>query len=150
MNGIIAWFARNHVAANLVMVGILAMGLLSTCSIKRELVPSPSLDVVSVSVPYPGATPAEVEDGIVLRVEEAVADLQGVDEMRSTASEGVGSVTLQVAEGYNPRELLDDVKSRIDSITTFPEDAEEMPQVESPSVKRRAVGLTLSGAVGVE
>lgn len=146
MNGMIAWFARNHVAANLVMVGIFVLGGLSTCSIKRELVPSPVLDLVRVTVPYPGATPSEVEDGIVLRIEEAVADLDGIEELSATATEGVGSVVLEVADGYNVRELLDDVKSRVDGITTFPVDAEE-PQVEAPTIRRRVIGLSLTGSL---
>jgi multidrug efflux pump subunit AcrB len=122
----LAWFARNRVAANLLMLMILLAGFLAIAfGVRREMFPLVSLDVVVVRVPYPGATPVEVEEGILLRVEEAIADLDGIDTLDCTASEGLGLVTVKVRSDYETRKLLDDVKTRVGAITTFPKDAEE-------------------------
>lgn len=144
MNGLIRWFAGNGVAANFLMLLIIAAGISGAFQIKRELLPSVTLDVVRVSVAYPGATPVEVEDGIILRLEEAIGDLPGIEKMTATAAEGMGSLTLEVDEGFDVRELLDDVKSRVDGISNFPEDAER-PQVEAPLLQRSIMGLAVHG-----
>jgi multidrug efflux pump subunit AcrB len=123
--GIIAWFTQNPVAANLLMVGIVALGLFKSATIKKQFFPDTTLDSVTVTVAYPGAAPEEVEEGIVVKIEEAVQDLEGIDEMKSTANEGFGSVQIDVMEGYNVSNFLDKVKMRVDSISTFPELAEK-------------------------
>ena len=92
--GIIAWFARNHVAANLLMWAIIIVGLSSVFSIKKEIQPRIDTNVISVDVAYPGATPREVEEGIAIKVEEAIQDLEGIKQITSTASEGFGSSNL--------------------------------------------------------
>lgn len=144
MNGLIRWFAGNGVAANFLMLLIIAAGISGAFQIKRELLPSVTLDVVRVAVAYPGATPVEVEDGIILRLEEAVGDLPGIEKMTATAAEGMGSLTLEVDEGFDVRELLNDVKSRVDGISNFPVDAER-PQVEAPLLQRSIMGLAVHG-----
>ena len=116
MNHIFAWFARNRVAANLLMLMILLAGFLAiTYGVRREMFPMVSLDLVAVRVPYPGATPVEVEEGIILRIEEAIADLDGIDELDSTASEGMGLVMVKVRSDYETRKLLDNIKTRVDA-----------------------------------
>ncbi|MBN2069410.1 MAG: efflux RND transporter permease subunit [Opitutales bacterium] len=122
--GIIAWFTQNPVAANLLMFGIVFMGVLSLGSIKKEFFPTTTLESVTVEVAYPGAAPEEVEEGIVVKIEEAVQDLDGIDEMTSTASEGFGSVRIDIKEGYNISDFVDKVKMRVDAISTFPDLAE--------------------------
>jgi multidrug efflux pump subunit AcrB len=144
VNGLIRWFAANGVAANCLMLLIIALGVAGAMNVKRELLPAATLDVVRVSVVYPGATPSEVEDGIVLRIEEAVGDLPGIEKMTATAAEGLGSVTLEVDEGFDVRELLNDVKSRVDGIRNFPLDAEK-PQIEAPVLQRSIIGLAVYG-----
>ena len=144
MNGLIRWFAGNGVAANFLMLLIIAAGISGAFQIRRELLPSVTLDVVRVAVAYPGATPVEVEDGIILRLEEAVGDLPGIEKMTATAAEGMGSLTLEVDEGFDVRDLLNDVKSRVDGISNFPEDAER-PQVEAPLLQRSIMGLAVHG-----
>ena len=144
MNGIFAWFARNRVAANLLMVMILLAGFLAIgFGVRRELFPLISLDMVNVRVPYPGATPVEVEEGIVLPIEEAVADLDGIDELNATAAEGFGTVTIQVRSGYDTRSLMSDVKTRVDAITTFPKEAEE-PIVEELTFQFHVISVVVS------
>jgi len=126
MHGMIAWFARNGVAANLLMFGILLAGINTLFKrIPTEVFPEFELDMITVSVPYRGSTPAEVEESVVVKIEEAIQDLQGIKQINSTASEGSGSVSIEVDKGYDSRELLDDVKNRVDSINTFPAETEK-------------------------
>ena len=93
MKGAISWFARNPVAANLLMVLIVAGGLFTALTVKREVMPEFSLDMITVQVPYRGAAPEEVEEGVCIRVEEALLGLDGIKEVTSTASEGSGPVS---------------------------------------------------------
>lgn len=142
--GAIAWMARNTVAANLLVLIILLGGLLNGLSIKQEVFPEFTLDIVSISVPYPGAAPAEVEQGIVLAVEEAVRGVEGVKKVTSNSAEGLGAVTVELLLGADPQKALQDIKNEVDRIRTFPEDAED-PVVALVSRKQRVVTLVLSG-----
>ena len=146
MRAIVAWFANNRVAANLLMAVIVGAGLLALSDIREEVVPELDPEMISVMVPYLGAAPEEVEEGVCARIEEAVASLTGVKKITSTAAEGVGTVLIEVLEGIEPRELLDDVKNRVDAIETFPEETEE-PIVQHQLVKRQAINVAVSGQV---
>ncbi len=126
MNGIITWFTRNGVAANLLMLSIIGAGFFALKqSIPTEVFPEFELDLVTVSVPYRGSTPAEVEESIIIRIEEAIQDLEGLKKITSTASEGSGTVSIEVEKGYDSREVLDDIKNRVDAINTFPAETEK-------------------------
>jgi multidrug efflux pump subunit AcrB len=125
MNGAVAWMARNHVAANLLMLVFIVGGLVLGPKIKQEVFPEIALDWISVTVPYPGAGPEEVEEGILLKIEENLTGVDGIKQIKSTAAEGVGRVLVEVREGMNPDRVLQDVRSEVDRITTFPLDAEE-------------------------
>lgn len=140
----IAWFTRHGVAANLLAVIILAGGFFALKQIKVELFPEFSLDRVVVSVPYPGAAPEEVERQIIERIEERLEDLRGIKEVTARASEGFGSVSIEVETNYDPRRLLDDVKTRIDAIDTFPEDSEKAI-VEEVLITRQVINLAIHG-----
>ena len=142
--GPIAYMAHNHVAANLLMVVFLVGGLIWGSRIKQEVFPDFDLDIVTVSVLYPGASPEEVEQGIVLAVEEAVLGLDGVDKVTATAREGVGTVTIEVLVGADIQKLAQDVQNEVDRITSFPEDAEE-PRVEIATRRREVVTLIIYG-----
>lgn len=121
----IEWFARNPVAANLLMVGILTAGLISMFSgVKLEIFPTSTPDTVNVNVSLRGATPEDIELGVAVRIEEAVQDLPGITEIRSTSREGSTNISIEISEDYNPRDLLDEIKNRVDSINTFPAEAE--------------------------
>ena len=113
MNRAIAWFAGNHVAANLLMTLLVVGGLLSMSTIRQELMPELSLDVVTVSVVYPGAAPVEIEEGICIRIEEELQGLQGVKHIRSTASEGVCLVSVELVAGEDVRRRLDEIRTRV-------------------------------------
>ncbi len=121
----IAWFARNSVAANLLMFAILVGGYLSVSqNVTFEVYPPSDPEVVTVQVPLRGATPEDVELGIAVRVEEPLADLEGIERMTSRSVEGSTAVAVEVEPGYDPRELLSDVKSRVDAINGLPAEAE--------------------------
>ena len=142
--GPIAWMAGHSVTANLIMLVFLVGGFFLGFLIKKEVFPDFELDQVQITVPYPGASPQEVERGIILAIEEAVQGLEGVDEVRASAREGVGTVTVEMIEGENLQKLGQDIKSEVDRITSFPEEAEE-PQVVIVSRKRYVVSLALYG-----
>lgn len=124
MNTLISWFTRNSIAANLLMLAILLWGISSLGQIIVEAHPASEMDTVSVSVAYRGATPAEVEESIVIRIEEVTQDLEGIKSISSEANEGQATVNIEVSENYDPQQLADDIKARVDTINTFPDDSE--------------------------
>lgn len=144
IHGPLAWMARNPVAANILMAGFLVGGLAMFPRIKQEVFPDFAMDTVSVRVPYPGASPSEVEQGILLAIEEAVVDVDEVEEITSTATEGVGLVRIEMARGADLDKAAQDIRSRVDSITTFPLDAEE-PEVAADTRRREVIELVLYG-----
>ncbi len=147
MKGMIAWFANNPVAANLLMVIILCSGIWSVLElVPLEVFPEFDRDAVTIDLRYRGATPAEVEEAVVVRVEEAIASLQGVKEMISTAREGSGQIRIDVEKGTDPRELLDDIKNEVDSITTFPDDVER-PNYKVVQFRREVISVVVAGAL---
>jgi multidrug efflux pump subunit AcrB len=142
--GIIAWLASNHVAANLLMLMILAFGIVSAFSIRKQTTPDFELNTISVRVPYLGAAPQEVEEGVVIKIEEAIQDVKGIVEINSTASENVGSVTAEVAIGVDINEVLSEVKTRVDAISTFPA-LTEKPVIYKEEIPIHVVFISLYG-----
>ncbi|MEZ5449968.1 MAG: efflux RND transporter permease subunit [Thiolinea sp.] len=124
MHGAIAWFVRNPVAANIMMIAIILFGLYAIWKkIPLEVFPQFERNVVNVSVPYPGATPAEVEQGIILKLEDAISDLPSIERIYSTANEGSAQIRVEVREGYDVTKALNEVKTRLDGVS-LPGDAE--------------------------
>jgi multidrug efflux pump subunit AcrB len=144
--GAVAWMARNHVAANLLMALFILGGLAFATQVKQEVFPEFEIDQISVTVPYPGASPEEVEQGILLSIEDAVRGLDGVKEITSTASEGSGFVAVELQVSADRGKALQDVKNAIDRIRSFPEEAER-PTVSIAQVRNRVVSLYISGDV---
>jgi multidrug efflux pump subunit AcrB len=142
--GPIAWMAGHSVAANLLMLVFLVGGAILVSQVKKEVFPDYELDRVNISVPYPGASPEEVERGMILAIEEAVQGLEGVEEITASAREGVGSVSVEIIEGENIQRLAQDVQNEVDRITSFPEEAEE-PRVVIAQRRRYVVDLALHG-----
>ncbi len=142
--GVIGWMAHNSVAANLLMLVVLGGGLVALFQLKQEVFPEFDLDMVTVRVAYPGASPEDVEQGIVLAVEEAVRGVDGVKRVTATAQEGAGVVNVELLLGANPDQVLADVKSAVDRIVTFPEEAEK-PVVSLATRKREVISLIISG-----
>jgi multidrug efflux pump subunit AcrB len=144
VKGLIRWFVENGVAANLLMILIMVGGVVGVLTVRQEVFPEISAGIVTVRVPYPGAAPEEVEEGVVIRVEEAIQDLEGIEEIRSTASENAGLVLVEAVQGTDVQRLLGDVKSRVDAIDTFPEEAEEAI-VEEAIIRRQVLQVAISG-----
>lgn len=144
MHSLIAWFTRNGVAANLLMVFIVAGGIWGLNEIVLQEYPDREFREINVSVTYRGSTPGEVEQAVVTRLEEALFDIEGVKELTARASAGRGVVTLEIEDGYSLSEKLDEVTNRVSTIRTFPPEAER-PQISLHSVLQRVITIVLSG-----
>ena len=144
MRNAVKWMAGNHVAANLLMMILIIGGLVVGFSIKQEVFPEIESDSISVSVPYPGAGPQEVEEGIILKLEESLSGLSSVKEIKSNAREGMGSVTLELLDGEDVDEALQNVKSEVDRITSLPEESEK-PVVSKVVRRREVISVIISG-----
>ncbi len=147
MDKLIAWFAKNPVAANLLMVGLLAAGFLGYANVEREVFPIFEANRVEVNVPWPGAAPQEVEEQVVIRIEEALKDLDNVDRVNSFASEGFGQVRVDALGQVDMAEFVNDVKLRVDSINSMPRDIEP-PQVRQAIYRDEMMRLAVHGDVG--
>jgi multidrug efflux pump subunit AcrB len=142
--GPLAWFARNHVAANLLMLLIMVSGFMTILTIKVEFFPEMSVDVITVSVPYLGASPSEVEQGVALRLEEAVDSVDGIKRISSTSAEGFCIVTIEADEYADTKDVLDNVKAEVDRIITFPEETEK-PIITELTTRQQVLNLVLYG-----
>ncbi len=146
-SGPIAWMAGHSVAANLLMVVFLVGGLIFAGQIKKEVFPDFELDFVTVNMAYPGASPEEVERGIILAIEEAVQGLDDVKQVTAVANEGAGTVTVEVVEGKSIQRVAQDIKNAVDRITSFPEETEDA-RVTIAQRRRYVVSLALFGDQG--
>jgi len=144
--GMIAWWARNPVAANLLMVVALVGGVIGFLSMERETFPAFPWNGVSVSVAWPGASPQEVEEQIILRIEEALSDLDGIEEMTSVAREGSASVSLEAGRSVDMSVFVDEVKLRVDSVSNLPRDSFP-PTVSRWRAENQFMGVVVYGDV---
>ncbi|MDO9567667.1 MAG: efflux RND transporter permease subunit [Candidatus Desulfaltia sp.] len=119
------WSINNRVTVNLIMIFIIVAGLITVMNMRRELNPQFALDMINISVVYPGASPEDVEEGICIKIEEKIKGIEGIDRTFSNAYEGMGSLTVELDSDADSRKVLDDIKAEIDRIDTFPEDAED-------------------------
>ena len=145
--GPMAWMARHGVAPNLLMLILLVGGFLAARRIKQEVFPDFQLDIVQITVAYPGSSPEEIERGIILSIEEAVRGLDGVKEVTAVAREGVGVVRAELFESANAQKVYQDIRQEVDRIRTFPEDAEE-PDVTLLERRRQVLTVEVYGEVG--
>ncbi|MGD8846101.1 MAG: efflux RND transporter permease subunit [Desulfobacteraceae bacterium] len=146
MRTAIAWFAENHVAANLLMLFMLVAGIVTALSIKMEIFPDTTLDRINISTTYSGASPSEVEEAVVRRIEEKIAGLSGIKRIDSTVREGAGTVSVEVIKDWDARQLMDDIKSELDRMTTLPDEAEK-PVVSEVIQRRQVITLAIYGDV---
>ena len=144
MKGAVAWFAENHVAANLLMLFILAAGIWTGLTTKLEIFPETTLDTIRITTTYSGASPAEVEEAVVRKIEEQISGLAGIKRIDSTSREGSGTVTIEVIKDWDLKKLLDEVKSEVDQLTTLPDEAEE-PVIREVTRRRDVIDLALYG-----
>lgn len=144
--GVVAFMARNGVAANLLMIFLFVAGIASYRTIVQEVFAENSLDTIQVSVAYPGATPDEVEESIVQKIEEAVEAVENVKEIKSNAAENIGTVSIELELGTDIDRALDDIKAEIDQIQSFPDEAEE-PSVRELTTRQSVVRIAIFGDV---
>ena len=137
IRGPIAWMARHGVAPNILMVFLVIGGLFMTTQVKQEIFPNFDPDTVTIIAPFPGASPEEVEEGIVLAIEEEVRGLDGVDEVHAVASEGRALITVEILLGSDPQKVNQDIQQAVDRIRVFPEEAED--PIIALSTRRRSV-----------
>ena len=144
--GVIAWFANNPVAANLLMISIIAAGLLGVFTIKKTIFPDFAADTIQVSITYPGAGADDIEQSVLLKVEEAVRNLSGIKKVVSTTWEGLGRVRIEVETGFDLDTLYNDVKVAVEGLTTLPVKA-ETPIVTKIEPENRVLLVTVSGDI---
>ncbi|MDH4001210.1 MAG: efflux RND transporter permease subunit [Xanthomonadales bacterium] len=143
---LINWFARNSVAANLLMVILLVGGFYTVLTIKKEIQPRIDTNYITVSVPFLGATPLDVEEGVVIKIEEAIQDIEGIKEIVSTARRGNGTVQVEVHADYEVSDIMDQVKNRVDAISTFPDNTEK-PVISRTQFQQQVVIVSVYGDV---
>jgi len=146
MHSIIEWMARHPVASNLLMVFLLFTGVMSLFSLKTETFPEAAIDIVEVIVEYPGASPSEIEESIIKRIEEEVESIDGIDAIISVANENFAMVRLELMRGQNISKKRDEINNAVDKITAFPEEAEE-PQVREVPRRLRALQIAVYGEI---
>lgn len=144
--GLIAWFANNTVAANLLMFLIIIGGLFAVQEVRKQMFPEVELNIISIQVPFQGAAPQEVEQGVIVRIEDAIEDVNGIEEVTSTAREGVGSLSIEVESGYDPQVVMDEVKMRVDGIASMPEQTEN-PVIYRVRPQRQVIWLSVYGDI---
>ena len=144
MYSMVEWFARNSVAANLLMVLIVVTGVITVFTVNEEIMPEIELDRVVVEVPYLGAAPEEVESAVCVRIEEAIQGIDGIKEIQSTASEGMGVVVVELELGADARKVVDDIKTNVDAITTFPVETEK-PVVRELTRRIQVTDVAVTG-----
>jgi len=143
----IAWFARNHVAANLLMLLLIVGGLVSLPAIQQKSFPDIDINMIQIGVPYLGAAPEEVEEGVCIRIEEEIIGIEGIEKITSSAAEGACGVTAELIDDYPVDRALSEIKNAVDSISTFPVETEK-PVINHIVIKRVAAQIAISGAVG--
>jgi multidrug efflux pump subunit AcrB len=146
VNAAIAWFARNPVAANLLMWSMLISGVLAWPALRQEMFPDIDLEVVTIQVAYPGASPAEVEEALCMRIEEALSGLPGVKRIRSTAAEGVATLSVELHSDQDVARRMADIRARVDAIDNLPDEAER-PTVTQAEFPHHVLSIAVAGDV---
>ncbi|TMP70456.1 acriflavin resistance protein [Pseudoalteromonas sp. S1609] len=142
--GLIAWFARNPVAANLIMIFILIGGLLTALTIRKQAFPQFESNWVSIQAVYPGAAPQEVEEGITIKIEENLEGTEGIKRLITYSNRGYAQAWVEIEEKYDAKEALDEIKAQVDSINTFPAGMER-PVVQREKFQQEVMILALYG-----
>ncbi len=144
MTRAIGWFAGNPVAANLLMAVLLVGGFLAAPLMPQKIFPDMDIGWINISVAYPSAAPEEVERGVCVRIEEEVASIGSIEKFHSKSTEGHCSVSLELLSGADANEALSEVKTRVDAITTFPDEVERLV-VSKLALKRTVIDVAISG-----
>ncbi|NQZ50532.1 MAG: efflux RND transporter permease subunit [Moritella sp.] len=145
MHNLIAWFTRNHVAANLLMILILGAGFFTLkYRVNVEVFPDVTIDVINISIALPGASPEEAEQSLAIPIEEAILDIEGIDKITSRSTEGSSTISVEVDAKYDQYRLKDEIKNRVDALNTLPASAEK-PIISQPTSSREVISVMISG-----
>ncbi|MCJ8352314.1 efflux RND transporter permease subunit [Moritella sp.] len=145
MHNLIAWFTRNHVAANLLMILILGAGFFTLkYRVNVEVFPDVTIDVININIALPGASPEEAEESLAIPIEEAILDIEGIDKITSRSTEGSSTISVEVDAKYDQYRLKDEIKNRIDALNTLPASAEK-PIISQPTSSREVISVMISG-----
>ena len=144
MKNLVKWWIDNHVVANLLMIFIIIVGLYYTSTIKKEVMPEFNLDIIEIDVPYRGATPTDIEESICIKIEEHIAGIEGIKKIHSTAIENIGKVFVYLENDADKNKVYNDIKNEVDSISTFPVDAEK-PVIKVLSNRKQVLNIVLYG-----
>lgn len=147
MKNLIAWWADNHVAANLLMIGILVAGVVGYGKMEREMFPTIAFPGMQINVVWPGASPKDIEEQVVVRIEEALKDLEGLDWVRSESRENVGVVRILADNGSDFNAILNEIESRVASISSFPPDIEP-PRINQWHTRNQSLSIAVHGDIG--
>ncbi len=147
-SGIIAWFTRNSVAANLLMMTIFIAGVISYFALRQQVFPDLVTNSVSVRVAYPGAAPQEVEEGIVTKIEENIKEIEGIEAIRSFAREGSANISIEIKQGYQVTEVMDEIKVQVDTVVPQLPDSAERPVVYERKFQRDVMWVSVYGDAG--
>ena len=145
MHNLIAWFTRNHVAANLLMILILGAGFFTLkYRVNVEVFPDVTIDVININIALPGASPEEAEESLAIPIEEAILDIEGIDKITSRSTEGSSTISVEVDAKYDQYRLKDEIKNRVDALNTLPASAEK-PIISQPTSSREVISVMISG-----
>lgn len=144
--GAISWMARHGVAPNLLMIALLLGGFLTALSIKKEFLPEFTVDVITVRIVYPGATPTEMEQGVVLPIENELAEMDGIDSITASIQQGYASVSMEIASGEDIQQMYQDILQSVNRISTFPVQMEQ-PIISIVSPKHDLMDIALHGSL---
>ncbi|MGB5444615.1 MAG: efflux RND transporter permease subunit, partial [Psychromonas sp.] len=142
--GIIGWFARNSVAANLLLITTIVLGVLSLNELRKEAFPSLAPDKVTISVSYDSGDPQQAEEGIAIKIEEALESVAGIDSITSTSNASGSTVVVEKTNDYLLDTLFSDIKTKVDAINDFPSDADN-PVIEKATRQDHAIWVQLYG-----
>ena len=149
MKNIINWFVNNSVAANLFMILILISGYVTLPKILMEIFPAPVLDIVSISVPYPGASPEDIEKSICTKIEENIAGIESIKKIRSTSLENQGLVYVELLPGEDISKAKEEISTTVNAINTFPDQAEK-PIISEFKIQSQVMQIAISGDIDDE
>ncbi len=144
-SGIIAWFTRNTVAANLLMMTIFIAGIIGIVKLRQQVFPDFVTNLISVRVAYPGAAPQEVEEGIIIKIEENIKDINGIEKLTSSAREGSGTISIEVKQGYEVTDVMDEIKVQVDTVIPQLPDSAERPVVYERKFLRDVMWVSVYG-----
>ncbi len=141
---LIQYFIKHSVVTNWVMIIICVAGLFGLSQMHKRINPKIDLEEVNIEIPFPGASALEVEEGIIIKIEEALRGMEGIEKLRSTSADNWGSINVEISEGYDMNKAIQDIKNAVNSINSYPTEAEK-PIVTQETMWNRAINISIYG-----